>query len=76
VSGSPNDRDTPTEPQFALFSGDNYYPLGGWDDYIDTYRTLDEAKTARRPADDWAHVVDLLICEVVAKYQKPFGWSS
>jgi len=26
-----------------LFAGDNYYPAGGWDDYIDSFPSVDAA---------------------------------
>lgn len=27
-----------------LFAGDGYYPAGGWDDYVGTFDTIDDAK--------------------------------
>jgi hypothetical protein len=46
--------------RYAAFSGSNYYPDGGWDDFVGTYDTLEEARMAQRPNDnDWQHVVDL-----------------
>ena len=31
---------------FALFAGDRYYPGGGWNDYVGTYPSLDDAYAA------------------------------
>ena len=28
---------------FALFAGENYYPGGGWNDYVGTFDSLDAA---------------------------------
>ena len=39
-----------------LFAGDNYYPLGGWADFIGTYDTLVKAVKAGENY-DWYHVV-------------------
>lgn len=30
--------------RYLLFGGDTYYPLGGWDDFIESYETVDEAE--------------------------------
>lgn len=46
--------------RYALFSGDAYYPAGGWDDFRGSFDTLDEAvAAAQKRGDDWSHVVDL-----------------
>lgn len=29
--------------RYLLFAGDNYYPLGGWDDFEGDFDTADEA---------------------------------
>ena len=63
------------EPQYALFAGDHYYPLGGWDDYVDTFETIAEARAGVAPTADWAHVVDLSICERVSTFARGIGWS-
>ena len=47
--------------RYLLFAGDNYYPGGGWEDYVDSYNSVAEA-IAALGADsrkrDWFHVVD------------------
>jgi len=53
--------------RFALFGGDHYYPEGGWDDFIWTFATLEEARAAGKRLSskaeyyqiDWYQVVDL-----------------
>lgn len=44
--------------RYAVFSGDRFYPSGGWYDYRSSYDTLDEAVEAQTSG-DWRHVVDL-----------------
>lgn len=50
---------------FLLFVGSEFYPLGGWEDYVGTFTTLEDAKEeAHKLAASgnyvymWAHVVD------------------
>lgn len=46
--------------RYALFSGDDYYPCGGWDDFQGTFGTLEQAQAAYTPRDyGWAQIVDL-----------------
>jgi len=56
--------------QFLLFAGANYYPAGGWDDYIDSFDSVEDAK-AHVDAQasmrfDWWHVIDMTTGEEVA----------
>ena len=43
--------------RFLVFSGDHYYPSGGWKDFRGSYAILEEAK-ASEPGGDWAHIID------------------
>jgi len=49
--------------QFLLFAGDNFYPAGGWKDFVASYDSAGaafkkgESKKAKRDA-DWFHVID------------------
>ncbi len=53
--------------RYLLFSGDEYYPRGGWDDFQGEYDTLEEAKIiVERQGDDWYHIIDLTTKETVA----------
>lgn len=43
--------------RFLLFSGSDYYPGGGWDDFVASFDTLEEAKD-RKSHRDWNQMVD------------------
>lgn len=51
--------------KYLLFAGPFYYPGGGWEDFIGSYRSIDEAKKAfdeqcEKHSDiNWAHIVDV-----------------
>lgn len=48
--------------RFLLFHGDNYYPRGGFYNFIGSYNTLEEAQDAaqkQRIEDCWWHIADL-----------------
>lgn len=56
--------------RFLLFNGQCYYPGGGWDDFIGSFDSLDEAKSVYGGSGgtfDWFQVVDLETGTVVAK---------
>jgi len=57
--------------RYAIFCGDNYYPLGGFDDYVNSYDTMEEALqfAVRLDYGDWWHIVDIDKSTIVA--QKP-----
>jgi len=50
--------------RYLLFAGDNYYPCGGWEDFIEDFDDLQKARdrgAAEEVADGlgrWWHVVD------------------
>jgi hypothetical protein len=50
--------------RFAVFSGDQYYPDGGWGDFKSSHDTLDEAKSEKTRG-DWWHIVDLVAGRIV-----------
>jgi hypothetical protein len=59
--------------RYALFLGEFYYPSGGWDDFKNSFDTLDEAikaalkeDTARAPK-NWWHIVDLFTGKYAAE---------
>jgi hypothetical protein len=68
--------------RFLVFSGDKYYPSGGWGDYRDSADTLDEAiqlangRFNLSPGQrcDWAHIVDTTIMEVVSVGRHQDKW--
>ena len=71
---------------FALFLGDDYYPDGGWRDFVGFFETMDEAIAAAvEPEEDcvsgwWFHVADLRTGKIVTgasmptRYQAPDDW--
>jgi len=54
---------------FYVFTGMQYYPSGGWGDFIGTADTLDAARahaeTAADGSDDWYQIVDASSLKVV-----------
>ena len=51
--------------QYLLFAGFSYYPSGGWNDFIDSFDTNEEALTYKKENDnyDWYHVIDTVTGE-------------
>ena len=45
--------------QFFLFSGSDYYPMGGAHDCDGAYSTIEDAKAAYSKKLDWAHVATM-----------------
>ena len=43
--------------RFLRFEGYDYYPSGGWGDFVGDYDTLEEARERPSPW-GWFHVVD------------------
>lgn len=54
--------------QFILFGGDQYYPRGGWSDFMGHFDTLNEAVgVALEANEDWWHVLDTETMSKVAE---------
>jgi hypothetical protein len=52
--------------QYIVFAGENFYPLGGWCDYIGSYPTVEEAREAASNCKcDWWQIVDITTKTVV-----------
>lgn len=47
--------------RYAVFKGSDYYPIGGWGDFVQAFETLEEARAElkRPPVHNWSHIVDL-----------------
>lgn len=46
--------------RYAVFSGENYYPCGGWSDFQGTFDTIEEARShIATQKDQWWQIVDL-----------------
>jgi hypothetical protein len=58
--------------RYLVFSGDAYYPEGGWNDFKLACATLEEglAFVARHPA-DWWHVFDTTTLVIVRHQNSP-----
>jgi hypothetical protein len=59
--------------RYLLFAGDEYYPTGGWGDFISDFDTLEEAKKdllSGRFDKDWYQIVDTQNKEVVDFFLK------
>lgn len=50
--------------RYLVFAGYEYYPRGGWGDFVGSFDDLDEAK-ACSPETDWLEVVDRETSEVI-----------
>lgn len=50
---------------YLLFSGDSYYPTGGWNDFKGNYKTLEEAINSANDKKDWWHIVSTETWEIV-----------
>ena len=51
---------TPTNKRFLLFKGEIYYPCGGWDDFVGSFDTANEARAAIGKMDSykWYQIID------------------
>lgn len=63
--------------QFLLFSGLKYYPLGGMEDFVKDFDSLEEAseygKTIEDKGDhDWWNVYDTDVCGIVWEWEVEF----
>ena len=68
---------------FELFVGDDFYPAGGWYDFVGFFKTAEEAVAAAvEPEDDcvsgwWFNVADLRTGQIVASESGlPTRWRS
>lgn len=55
--------------RFMLFAGMHYYPAGGWDDFVDSFDTVEDAVAHPKIVSeywDWWQVVDTATGTVVA----------
>jgi len=71
---------------FLVFAGYDYYPKGGWEDFVGSYSTLWEAEEAAKKViaiseeevfdKDWLHIVSLEKNEIVVKANKDYNVKS
>lgn len=54
--------------RYLLFCMYNYYPTGGWNDFSDSFDTLELAVEAGKCSyGDWWHVVDIEVGDIVER---------
>lgn len=58
--------------RYLLFSGEDYYPNGGWYDYQGIFDTIQEAKNGHTQG--WAHIVDTETNCVVSVLRKEYTY--
>ena len=54
--------------RYLLFQGETYYPDGGWNDFIGSYDSIEEAENVLINKDakfTWWHIVDSTTEEIV-----------
>jgi hypothetical protein len=66
---------------YLVFAGENYYPGGGWLDFIGRYRTYEEALLVATekgtPHYAWAHIVHedkIVLCIDAGRESTPGDW--
>jgi hypothetical protein len=54
--------------RYLLFCGDIYYPSGGWDDFVNYYDTIEEAREAvSKMPHDWWQIVDTTTMNMIVE---------
>lgn len=59
--------------KYLLFAGDNYYPMGGFDDFRGDFDTIELAEQHLKACFsdvDWAHIVDRDTRVIIKKYNQ------
>ena len=52
--------------RYMLFAGQEFYPSGGWSDFIDSFDSIDEARDCSRSGPfDWYHIIDSTNLETI-----------
>ena len=49
--------------RYLLFCGEQYYPSGGFDDFVGAAETIEEVKKLNRGS--WYHIVDIETLKIV-----------
>ena len=70
-----NSTDKGADVAFLLFSGEDYYPNGGAEDFLGKYDSIDAAIDAHDPAcykfnGGWAHVFNLDTLKIVKCFRR------
>ena len=62
--------------RYLVFAGEDYYPAGGWGDFIEAFASHEDAASKAAECEergDWSQVVDLERMEEVYKEQPDGG---
>lgn len=70
--------------RFLLFAGEDYYPLAGWNTFVNSYNSLDDAMANIETIDkrnyvvsgkecEWFEIVDLMEGNPVKQGGHPYG---
>lgn len=51
--------------RYLLFTGQYYYPSGGFSDYMGSFKTINDARSNVTDLDDWYHIVDSESLEII-----------
>ena len=63
--------------RYLVFAGPDYYPAGGWHDFVGAFATFEEADAkATAYTGDWAYVVDLARLEIANEASWAPDWPS
>jgi hypothetical protein len=57
--------------RYLVFAGDLYYPAGGWEDFIGSFRTLAEVKEVTKDymtEMTWHHTYDMQTGALIEKF--------
>ena len=55
--------------RYLVFVGSDYYPLGGWGDFVGDYNTLEEARLrALNKKEDWYQIIDSTNKQIVGTH--------
>lgn len=64
------------DKNYLLFEGEDFYPLGGWDDFSCSFSDLETAKNSVEFDElKWAHIVDAHTMHIICKITK-WGWEN
>jgi hypothetical protein len=61
--------------RYILFAGQDYYPRGGWEDFIQIFTDLPTNDQIHALVKDcgWYHLVDLDACEIYDRQERIWG---
>ena len=60
--------------RYLLFAGEDYYPAGGFDDFVGSYDTMEQAKETSLDNKNWAHIVSISVDgTIVQQATKEYG---